>query len=142
MGASLLEVKDRVQRYLSEIIGTVQIDKEGDYNFRQNSTHVFISVYELNETNFGVNVFAQTNFQVPPSPELFKYVATNNGYRFGRLCATEKDDGVLISFSHNLLGDFLDLEELRWAVGAVAVTADEIDDEIKNKFGGRLVYEE
>ena len=39
-------------------------------------------------------------------------------------------------FSHTLLGDYLDPEELRSAIGAVATTGNDLDDEVQDRFGG------
>ena len=45
-------------------------------------------------------------------------------------------------FNHNLLGQYLDPDELEATVAAVAQTANELDDEIKDRFGGRLFAEQ
>ena len=52
----------------------------------------------------------------------------------------EGDEGITVTFSHNLLGDYLDAEELMYAVGGVASSADELDDELVAKFGGRTFH--
>jgi hypothetical protein len=38
---------------------------------------------------------------------------------------------------HTLLGDYLDEEELHWALYQLLNTADKLDDELKQKFGGK-----
>ena len=48
--------------------------------------------------------------------------------------------GTLV-LRHTLLADYLDEPELSNAVRAIAFTADEIDNELKAKFGGRLASE-
>lgn len=141
MNAKLLETKDKVQRLLTDLLNNVQIDKEGRFNFRHGSTQVFVRVREWQEGTV-VDVFAPTNFDIPATPELFRYVATNaDAYVFGRLGATEHDKGVNIAFSHTLLGDTLDPDELKLAVFAVAGTAEKIDDEIRAKFGGSIFHD-
>ncbi len=40
-------------------------------------------------------------------------------------------------WTHTLLGDYLDEEELHNAVGAVVTTADRLDDELQSRFGGK-----
>lgn len=141
MSSKLLETKDKVQRLLTDLLNNVQIDKEGRFHFRHGSSQIFVRVREWQDGTV-VDVIAPTNFNVPASPELFRYVATNvDAYVFGRLAANEHDKGVNVVFSHTLLGDTLDPDELKWAVFAVAGTADTIDDEIRAKFGGEIFHD-
>lgn len=142
MDANVLGVKDKVQRYLVDLFGGVQVDRDGDFTFRQGSTQVWVSVVPFHEANTAVQVFALTNMEVPPTAELFHHVATQNAYAFGHLHCREKDGKITVQFSHTLLGEFLDPDELKTAVFMVAGVADGVDDEIKAKFGGRLFHEE
>lgn len=137
------EVKEKVQRSLVREFGTISVDADGDYWVTAGSARVYVSVKEWNERTV-VEVFAQTNFGLTPSPELYEWVAKHsNSYRFGHVSLVELDDGTArIDFCHRLLGDFLDPDELTVAVGAVGFTADEIDDEIKDRFGGRRFHDE
>lgn len=141
MSAKLLETKDKVQRLLTELLNSVQVDKEGRFHFRHGSSHIFVQARAWQESTV-VDVIAPTNFDLPATPELFRYVATRvDTFVFGRLAATEHDKGVNITFSHTLLGDTLDPDELKTAVFAVASTAEKIDDEIREKFGGTLFHD-
>lgn len=143
MPANVLEVKDKVQRWLTEFLSRIEVDRDGNFTFQHGTSRVFVSVRDWAEDHVVVRVYAPTNFDVPPSPELFRFVATNADSRiFGRLSATERDTGVMIAFDHVLLGDTLDPDELRLAVIAVAGTAEGIDKEIRDKFGGRVFYDE
>ena len=40
-------VKNKVQKMLIELNGSIKIDKDGDFVVSGNSAHVFVSVYEL-----------------------------------------------------------------------------------------------
>jgi len=137
------EVKERVQRSLTKEFGTISVDADGDYWVTAGSARVYVSVKEWNDRTL-VDVFAQTNFDLTPSPELYEWVAKHSSsYRFGHVSLVEFDDGTArIDFCHRLLGDFLDPDELTVAVGAVGFSADEIDDEIKERFGGRRFGDE
>lgn len=137
----LLAAKERVQRYLTDLLGSIGIDSDGDFNFRHGSAQVFIRVAALGDDSTFVAVWAPTNVDVPVTPELYKYLADENQFRFGHMACYEKDGAATIVFRHSLLGEFLDPEELRVAVVLVAKTADEIDDQIKAKFGGRTIHE-
>jgi hypothetical protein len=142
MGADVPAVKDKVQRYLVELFGGVQVDRDGDFTVRHGSTQVFVSVRPFHEANTAVKVFAPINFDVPASAELFHYVATRGSYPFGHLRCSEQDGKVVVTFGHTLLGEFLDPDELKVALFTVAGLGDGLDDEIKAKFGGRLFHEE
>lgn len=136
------EVKDKVQRHLVGAFGSVALDKDGDYSIEAGSARVYVSVSEWGERTL-VRVFAQTNFELTPSPELYEWIVKHTrSYRFGHVSLVEFEDGTArLDFDHTLLGDFLDPEELLVAVRMVGTTADEIDDEVKDTFGGRRFRE-
>ena len=143
MAANILEVKEKVQRYLTDTVGNVQIDSDGDFSFRHGSSQIFVRVAEFNEENTTVRVFSPTNLEVPPSPELYKYIATeSHKYIFGRLAVQEQENGLVVIYSDTLLGEFLDPDELKIAVIIVAKTADDIDNEIQEKFGGIIYHQD
>jgi hypothetical protein len=48
----------------------------------------------------------------------------------------------MIGYSHSLLGDYLDEEELGRAVGGMLFVADNLDDELEKQFGGSRFHEE
>lgn len=140
---SVAEVKEKVQRTLAKEFGTISVDADGDYWVTAGSARVYVAVKEWGERSV-VDVFAQTNFGLTPSPELYEWVAKHtSSYRFGHVSLIEFDDGsARVDFRHLLLGDFLDPDELLVAVRAVGITADEIDDEIKDRFGGRRFHDD
>lgn len=140
--ADIEATRQRVQRMLADLFGRIEVDNEGDFTLRHGSARVFIRVTEGFGDHTLVDVRSFTNMRVPPSPELFRYIATENHYVFGALRALEGDDGVLVIFRQTLLGDTLDPEELRTAVIAVAGTADDVDDEIQSRFGGDRFHED
>lgn len=140
MPASVGTVKEKVQRYLTELIGRVELDGEGRLSFQYGSARVFVEVEPIGDDNTAVAITAPLIFNARRSPELFHYVATSGSYRFGHLAAYEADGGVQILYRHTLLGDYLDPDELNWAVSAMAQTADEVDTELQRRFGGELFH--
>ena len=136
-------MRRKVEEMLTQFLGIVQVDRSGTFTFPHESTRVFVNVRPFRGESTLVNVFAYTNIAVPATPDLFRYVATHaDDYIFGHLGARQEEDAtVTIIFRHTLLGEHLDPEELRAAVGAVAITADELDDEIRSRFGGRVFQE-
>lgn len=141
MGSNVLEIKDRVQRYLASATA-VEVTQDGQMTFRHGSARFFIRVAEHADSVM-IWVFSPLAFKIPPSPEVFKFVALHSDdYIFGHMSAVETDEGVRIDLTHTLLGDFLDEEELHWAVGAMAAAGDELDDKIVGQFGGNVFHED
>jgi len=136
-------LKDKVGRYVGDLIGPYEVDGAGDVHFRWGSSHVFVRCAGFGEDLSLVLVSVPLLFGVPASPELFRHVALHaDDWYFGHLSATEQDGGqVKLWLSHALLGDYLDVEELKAAVAAVCRTADGLDDELKAKFGGVRYHE-
>ena len=137
------QVKEKVQRILVEALGSVSIDKDGDFFVRHDSTVVYVRVSELRDDATIVKSWAILLNDVPLTPEVYRWVATEGQeYFFGhaRLVETEEGKGR-IQFEHILLGDFLDPDELEWAVIALGNTTDQLDDELKAKFGGSRFIE-
>jgi hypothetical protein len=135
-------VKDKVQRFLLEVLNTVSIDRDGDFTFREGSTRLFISVQPFGVASASVRIVAPIISEAPASPELYKFIACEGSYKFGHLTCQEKDGKVSILFNHTLLGDFLDPDELKLTAFLMARTADELDDAIVTTFGGRKFHEE
>ena len=136
------QLREKVRGFLAEIVGAeaVGVDAQGSFSFQCGSTQVFVRVGEDHSRTF-VTVEAPVIIEAEPTEALYKYVATNNRYRFGHFKAFEHDGACSISFAHTLLGDYLDSEELKSAVAAVALIADRVDDELQDLFGGRRYHE-
>jgi hypothetical protein len=139
----VLVLKDKVQRYLTDLIGVFEVDRHGDFTFQIGSARVFVSVGELSNDRTYIGITVPLLFEVPPSPEVFKHIALHaDDWIFGHLSAVEHDTGVNIFFSHRLLGDYLDPEEFRGALIAVAGTSDQLDNELQAQFGGRRFHDD
>ena len=143
---TVADVKARVQDILSR---NFEVGLWGDRGFFVNhgSTRCFISVSGRGpeDPRVIVHVTSPIAFETPGSPALFEHVALNtDSWLFGHLSLEPDDDvpgtyGVL--FVHRLLGNTLDEDELTGVVAAVAVTADDIDDDFVARFGGRRFRE-
>jgi T3SS (YopN, CesT) and YbjN peptide-binding chaperone 1 len=135
-------VRARVQGMLTQLVGSVSIDRDGNFFFQQGSTQVFVRM--LDKEDFVVaDVFAPVLWDVPVTPELYKYVAeATNSWLFGHLMMFMNEDGnANLFFKHDLLADYIDSEELDATVACVALNADELDDELKGRFGGKRQIE-
>jgi hypothetical protein len=135
------EIQKRVLEILAQMAEHIEASPDGLFSFPFDTTRVFARVLDADGAPI-VAVWAVTNVDVPASPELYEFVAKNaDNWLFGHLGAKEESGKVLVALSHRFAGDFLDAEEFRGAVGAIAVTARQIDGDIKEKFGGRLIVE-
>lgn len=135
---SVLVVKDKVQRYLADFLGTASMDGDGDFFVNNGSSVTFIRVSEWHDDIALIKVWSILLRNVPLTPELFRWVAVEGQeYFFGHARVVVNDDGTgRVQFEHVLLGDYIDAEELRAAVVGIAGSSDDLDDELQAKFGG------
>ena len=140
--SNLLEMKAKVQQMLIDHVGTIRIVPDGRFAFEVGSTNVFVRVNQPESAAYTYAILtAPITIGVPTTPELFKWVALNtDGYLFGHIgVAIDNEDAptATLVFTHTLLVDYLDAEELRRAVSAVSASADELDDVVVGTFGGK-----
>ena len=133
-------VREKVQRTLTSKLGSVRIDSDGEFVLENESALGFVRVFEWGDGQTVVKVWSPLLREVAMTADLYKWVATEGqNYYFGhaRVISQDGQSGMIV-WEHDLLGDYLDEEELMAAVYGVAGTANEIDDDLKSKFGGKL----
>ena len=138
----------KVQRLLTGPMG-LRIQLQGNVvsvRFSDVSTQVNVSVQEWGTNKDGdpcslVRLSSPILWEVDPSPALFEWIAKEGGnYFFGHVSAHDDNSSpgkLFLMTSHTLLGDYLDEEELSSALYAMLNTADTLDDELKQRFGGK-----
>lgn len=108
--------------------------EENRCRIERGTTAVFVSAHDWKDTHTLVELLCPVLHEVPYSEPLLRRLnELNESLYFGK--AYWRDDTVWIA--HNLLGDELDSGELIASVGLVAVVADNLDDELKGRFGGK-----
>lgn len=139
---SVDQVKNKVLRILASKL-QVKTDEDGDVIIRYESTVGVVSVREFGDDD-GIRVIVQVRaivlWDVKRTPALYEWVATEGtNYLIGHVrCFESQNSGnTNLWLEHNLVGDNLDENELMSAVGFVLNQADELDDELQAKFGGR-----
>ena len=144
---SLLELKDKVGRWLTEIgLRGIEITERGGYSFRFESTRVFVDIVEVGSEEHRrslVHITAPFLQRAPISPELFEWVARScDDWMFGHLgmSVDDEDKTCIVVLTHTLLGDYLDPEEFNQALIAVTTTANDIDDDLVARFGGETFH--
>lgn len=139
-------VTEKVNRWLAEFVGGYEVSQNGRVSFRFGSARIFVGVEPWSDENCLVRVGTMLLMDVPKSAELNEWIAYNTGnYFFGTTYLAEDQDNnanANVIIDHVLLGDYIDVEELRSVVGAVATTADELDTVLKDKFGGDTYHED
>ncbi|MDQ4143418.1 MAG: YbjN domain-containing protein [Actinomycetota bacterium] len=137
----VVKLRELIEAKLTEMLEGYSVDKRGSYVFGYESAQVFVVPAWLPNGSTVVRVFAITNLDVPVTAQLTSYLLEKNlDFVLGSF-ALDADEGA-VWFNHNLLGQYLAPEEFEATVAAVAQTSNELDDEIKNRFGGRLFSEE
>lgn len=129
-------VKNKIQQILMDQELMVTLLPNG-FQVPFDTTAVNINVLEQ-ETRTLVMMFVPVLREVPPSPELFKYIAIEGQqYFFGNLRYVPDVDQGLVSFEQTLLGDYLDADELMASLAALASTGNELDEVLQKRFGGK-----
>jgi hypothetical protein len=138
----------KVQRLLTGPMG-LRVTLEGNgisVSFTDASTRVRVTVQDWGKNKDGdpsslVQLTCPILWEVEPVPALYEWIARQGGtYYFGHVVAFDDSTSpgkVFLMMSHTLLGDYLDEGELSATLYAILGTADQLDDELKEKFGGK-----
>lgn len=143
--ASVDATTQKVQRILTSEFDSVRLTKDGGFAIEHGSTITFIEVLEWAPDADGnprslVRVWAPLGRDVRRSPEMYRWAATEGQAKlFGGVSILENPDGdgAFLMFATTLLGDYIDPAELTTAVFAVVFTADDLDDLVRERFGGK-----
>lgn len=142
----------KVQRILTGPMG-LRVSLQGNgmsVTFAESSTRVNVNFSDYGTNKAGdpstlVQLTSPILWEVDPTPALYEWIAREGGkYFFGHVTAYDDSSApgkLFLMMSHTLLGDYLDEEELHWALHAVVGTADRLDDELKEKFGGKRLID-
>ena len=132
-------IRQKVQRIVAEELGSVTVDKDGDVRVVHDSAVSFISVIEQ-ENRTIVKIWSILAVEIPATPDFYQWIASEGqGYFFARMIASPPDEHgqAWVKWEYDLLGDYLDRDELLNAMHVVVGLSNDLDDEIVTKFGGR-----
>jgi hypothetical protein len=142
------QVISRVEQILTNHFANVEYASDG-FTLRKGSARGFVEVFSPAGDGPGdaptfVRITVPLLQQVPETSELHRHIAFSAGdHRFGTLAlVSDHQHGTCVFFSHTLLGDFLDDDELGHALGGMLDDADDLDDELQRKFGGVRFHED
>ncbi len=137
------QVKNKVLRMMAKNYNITTAD-DGDVILRHESAALSVSVVEWHPDQEGLNTVVKVSapilWEVKRTAALYEWVATTGQtYLFGRTACNAGADASLtnIAFEQNILGDNLDEPELVTTVTALLAIANNLDDELQKKFGGK-----
>ncbi len=125
----------RVSEYIGQLYGEDAAAMTDDPSFvlRRGSARIDVTVAAVGEQAV-VAVYATVVSGIEPSQKLYEHLLTYNaGSVFGAFAVADRD----VLFQHSLVGETVDKLELRTAISAVVEAADEQDEEITRRFGGK-----
>ena len=133
------DLRDSVGGLLRAILGGYEVDAFGNYTFVHEGARVFVTI-GASPIGPQVGVFSVTNLELELTPQLGQFLLTTN-HRMGFGSFSYDPNNHAVWLRHALLGTTLDGPELQATVAAVASTAAALDDEIRDRFGGRTFTE-
>ena len=137
--ATVEQVKSKIQVFLQKH-GSVTIDNEGDFAYEWGSSAVFIRVLDWGDGDILVNVYAIVAGQVPITDELCADLILERSMVVGSWSINRDPDNSKVgdvTFSIRLFGNDLDESEIIKAIQITGAVADEHDDQIVARFGGK-----
>lgn len=117
--------------------GTIQRATNSPLLFlQQGSAIVHVSVNPMGENEAVITVGARVVTGAQITPELMLFLLAHNSSSLFGAFGIDPESGI-ISFDHSIIGSTCDMKELSTSITAVATMADELDDIIIGKFGGK-----
>jgi hypothetical protein len=134
-------LRETCKNYLTNAGLKFLIDMEQDFLLEfTEGVRVYVMPRELPDARTVVKVESLTNKDMRIDGDLGIFLSEANGkLLFGKLALYPERKEV--RFETALLGDFLNQAELELAVAMVAIGANEYDDRIKEKWGGKKLSE-
>jgi hypothetical protein len=136
----VVKIRGLVEGKLADMFDRYLVNEQGNYVLGLDTARVFVVPTWLEDEQTVIRIFAITNLDVPVTAGLTSYLLAQNLEFVLGAFALDVDNGA-VWFNHNLLGGFMAPEEFESSLAAVAQTANRFDNEIKDRFGGRLYVE-
>lgn len=135
------ETRAKVQRILTEALGPVRVDADGDILLDFESAFGVVSVEDWGDGDTIVKVFSPMLRDVELTPEVFQWVSVEGQCKWfahARILRGKENPNVgTIFWEYDILGNYLDAEELLHVVRAVMRGSNTLDDELQQRFGGK-----
>jgi hypothetical protein len=141
------DVTQKVQRILANTFST-RLGDDGEYFVDKGSTSCRIRCNKWGPPEAGhvlVTLEIPLLFGVPITDELCRWVAIEGRKAIGTYAVYPNPDSEgegALWFEHALLGDTIDTDELAIAVGLSIGMADNEDDMLQERFGGKRMIDD
>jgi|LakMenE18May11ns_1017448.scaffolds.fasta_scaffold9842753_2 hypothetical protein len=137
---------EKLSNLLSEAFPDMEMQKEDDETwFFVNGSSVTRVVYdgEAYDQHPLVRVISMVLADVKDDINIYKHLMMECIPHFGRWEVLKNDDNSTVSLflTQSYILNDLGIGELQLAVATAAISADEFDDELKSKFGGKTSEE-
>ena len=144
MAGDVAAARAKVQQYLTQNFNNINVDADGNHSLRNGSTRMFVRTQTQDHLDWTAVILEIPLLnKVKETTAVFEHIALHaDDYIFGHLSVTRGDEGLIIWFSHSLLGDYLDEAELCRAVGGMLSLADDLDDALQAEFGGDRFHQD
>ena len=144
MAGDVAAARAKVQQYLTQNFNNINVDADGNHSLRNGSTRMFVRTQTQDHLDWTAVILEIPLLnKVKETTAVFEHIALHaDDYIFGHLSVTRGDEGLIIWFSHSLLGDYLDEAELCRAVGGMLSLADDLDDALQAEFGGERFHQD
>ena len=136
----VVKIREVVEQQLAKMFDRYLVNEQGNYVLGLDTPRVFVVPTWLEDEQTVIRIFAITNLDVPVTAGLTSWLLAQNLEFVLGAFALDVDNGA-VWFNHNLLGESMAPEEFESSLAAVAQTANRFDNEIKDRFGGRLYVE-
>lgn len=129
------EVYEKVATWL-EAAGfdcTASKERTG-FSVRFESTNIFIFIHPVREDEAYIHFHALVTKESRTDAEMMEYLIRENSHIFCGAFSLDSENSIWIEYS--IVGSYCDRREFNNALGQVASSADEYDDEIIARWGG------
>ncbi len=142
MAVSEVQVRAKVEALLKELLGHWEMDDDHDYVVRYDSAVTFVRVRPMpSRDDFVINTFSPVARDIPnmkAKAELANLLLDHNaGVYFGKFGWHETSSGGLVVCEQAILASALNAETFGMALSSVVSQANDLDDEIVQRFGGK-----
>ena len=140
-------INTKVENLLKVALPDVEFVKEGpgDWGARNESVlvRVIANAQDFPDKPF-VEVVAFVLFDVKDDINIYKYLMTDGSYIFNKweVLPGESNGTINLFLTSRVLIEDLDPSELGFAIMSTALIANEIDEELQKKFGGKRCIEQ
>jgi hypothetical protein len=140
--SAVKKVHAKVQKILTQNLGSAEIDEAGHFIVRHNSAITFVEVGEgFGDDGVVIAINCPLLTDVKLTNELFRHVATEGQqFKIGGLIVQPDDKGKTgwVLYCYSIIADDLDESELMQAVLGVSYIGDDIGADLQKQFGGKL----